>query len=242
MLDWLLAPLDPSRVHDVGFHLSWHARMMVVAWGFLVPIGVLSARYFKILPNQKWPEEVDNRTWWNIHRSCQYTAAALTVVAIVTIRLAPEITWSEGVHHLLGWTVVTFTVLQVGGGLLRGTKGGPGHPGPDRTLRGDHYDMTPRRIAFEVMHKMAGYAVLLVSVVAITSGMWQANAPRWMPLAMVLWWSCLALAAFWLQRRGMCVDTYQALWGPDPVHPGNRRDRLIGLGVRRRGEASGREH
>jgi hypothetical protein len=24
-----------------------------------------------------------------------------------------------------------------------------------------------------------------------------------------------------LQRRGLAVDTYQAIWGPDPQHPGN---------------------
>jgi hypothetical protein len=34
------------------------------------------------------------------------------------------------------------------------------------------------------------------------------------------------------QRAGRCIDTYQAIWGPDPAHPGNRRP-PVGWGVRR---------
>jgi len=29
--------IDPSRPHVVGFAISWHGRMMVLAWGFLFP-------------------------------------------------------------------------------------------------------------------------------------------------------------------------------------------------------------
>ncbi|MEO1745838.1 MAG: cytochrome b561 domain-containing protein [Pseudomonadota bacterium] len=233
MLEWLLAPLDATRPHDVGFHLSWHARFMVLAWGVLVPTGVLAARYFKIMPNQSWPHEVDNRTWWNTHRACQYSAAALTVVSIIVIRLAPEVTWSSGLHYIFGWTVVGLAVLQIAGGIMRGSKGGPTEPAPDGTLSGDHYDMTRRRIVFEYTHKTLGYFALLVAAIAILTGMWQANAPRWMVVFVVSWWGALATIAVWLQSRGMCVDTYQALWGPSADHPGNKREKPIGYRVRR---------
>lgn len=232
MLEWLLASIDPSRPHDVGVYLSWHARLMVLAWAVLMPVGIVAARYFKILPNQDWPRVVDNRAWWTAHRICQYSAAALTVVAVVLVRLVPEQTWASGFHYIFGWTIVTLASLQVFGGLLRGSKGGPTDRAMDGSLGGDHYDMTPRRIAFEYVHKTVGYMTVVLSVVAISTGLWQANAPRWMAIGILMWWAVLLFVAIYLQRRGMCVDTYQALWGPDKTHPGNQRENSIGLGVR----------
>ncbi|MBM7066121.1 cytochrome b561 domain-containing protein [Actibacterium sp. 188UL27-1] len=228
MLDWLMSSIDPSRAHEVGFHVSWHGRAMVLAWGVLVPIGVIAARYFKILPRQAWPAEVDNRVWWNTHRACQYTATVLTLGAIALVRAGDQEV-GDSLHYLFGYAVLTFVAMQVIGGLLRGTKGGP----TDGSLAGDHYDMTPRRIAFEYVHKVAGYTAILLAVTAICSGMWLANAPKWMWIGLALWWAFLAACVVLLQRRGMCVDTYQALWGPDPAHPGNQRPHPIGFQVRR---------
>ncbi|MCY6379720.1 cytochrome b561 domain-containing protein [Hoeflea prorocentri] len=233
MFEWLAAPLDATRVHDVGFHLSWHARLMVIAWGVLVPVGVLAARYFKILPGQPWPQEMDNRTWWNAHRFCQYSAVGLTAAAIALIKLSPDVSWASGIHYLAGWAVAALAAVQVGGGIFRGTKGGPTEPAPDGSWRGDHYDMTKRRIIFEYTHKTLGYVAMLVAAVAMISGLWQANAPRWMPLAIGAWWVFLLVLAVHLQRLGMCVDTYQAHWGTDNIHPGNNRERPIGFRIRR---------
>ena len=58
------------------------------------------------------------------------------------------------------------------------------------------------------------------------------DRPRWMLLTLTLWWLLLAAAFYALQKNGRCIDTYQAIWGPDPAHPGNRRP-LPGWGVRR---------
>jgi len=131
-------------------------------------------------------------------------------------------------HGVLGYTVVALVCAQGAMGLFRGSKGGP----TDRTMRGDHYDMTPWRIAFEWMHKILGYTLLVVSAVTIVSGVWLANAPRWMWGVIGLWWLALGLIAVILQRRGLAVDTYQAIWGPSPEHPGNRRAPM-GWGMRR---------
>jgi hypothetical protein len=67
MLEWLLSPMDAARIHDVGWHLSWHARIMTLAWGILVPLGIIIARYCKISPKQDWPQQLDNHLWWNTH-------------------------------------------------------------------------------------------------------------------------------------------------------------------------------
>ncbi|MFK7750987.1 MAG: cytochrome b561 domain-containing protein [Sedimentitalea sp.] len=231
MLDWLLAPMDAARAHGVGWHLSWHARIMVLAWGVMVPFGIFVARYFKVAPGQDWPRKLDSRFWWNTHRVCQYGACALMVVGLTLILNAPPV-GSTGPHVYLGWSVLALALVQITGGLLRGTKGGPTEPASDGSLHGDHFDMTPRRLWFEYVHKTAGYAALALSGATILSGLWQANGPNWMWLALMGWWGGLIAASVRLQRRGMAIDTYQAIWGPDPSLPGNQRA-PIGLGITR---------
>ncbi|MEM9433855.1 MAG: cytochrome b561 domain-containing protein [Pseudomonadota bacterium] len=220
MLEWLLAPVDPTAAHDIGVHLSWHARFMTLAWGVLVPVGVLVARYFKIWPGQDWPRELDSQSWWNTHKLCQYSAFVCLLVGMGFLLNAPEIVTKAGPHKQLGWAVIGLAVLQVAGGLLRGTKGGPTDLRADGSMHGDHFDMSRRRLIFESVHKSLGYLAVVLGMVTILFGLWQANAPNWMPLALILWWSGLIFIAITLQRRGMAIDTYQAIWGPDPSLPG----------------------
>ena len=65
MLDWLATPLSGAMVHDIEPVVSWHARLMVLAWGVLLPLGALAARFFKVLPGQDWPRVLDARPWWH---------------------------------------------------------------------------------------------------------------------------------------------------------------------------------
>lgn len=92
--------------------------------------------------------------------------------------------------------------------------------------------MTSRRGAFEYAHKFAGYTVVFLAIAASKTGRWQANAPRWMWMAIGGWWIVCTKAFIVLQRRGLAFDTYQAHWGTDSIHPGNRL-KPIGIGVRR---------
>ncbi|MEM6620861.1 MAG: cytochrome b561 domain-containing protein [Pseudomonadota bacterium] len=226
MIDFLLAPIDPDRAHQVGAYVSWHGRLMVLAWGALFPLGILIARFWKITPKQDWPRELDNQVWWRAHLRLQYAGGAAMLAGLVLILLTET---GDSTHAYLGWVVTGFAGLQFLAGWFRGSKGGP----TDTSVRGDHFDMTPRRLAFEHFHKFAGYGLLALAAWGVTSGMWQANAPIWMWLGLAGWWAALITAFIILQRQGRAVDTYQAIWGPDPSLPGNRR-RPIGFGVTRR--------
>jgi hypothetical protein len=135
---------------------------------------------------------------------------------------------AAGMHRALGWTVLVLGSLQLASGWLRGSKGGPAAD----SMRGDHYDMTLRRRLFERWHKAVGWLAVLGAVGVVGLGLAAADAPRWMPIVLALWWTALAAWARREQRAGRCVDTYQAIWGPDPAHPGNRLA-PIGWGVRR---------
>jgi len=231
MLEWLSTPLSGAAAHAIEAAVYWHARLMVLAWGALLPLGALAARFFKVLPGQDWPRVLDAKPWWHAHRALQWSGVVLMTLALGLVlarRGVPDAGPMALAHAWLGWLLAAAAWLQVAAGQARGSKGGP----TAETLRGDHYDMTPRRVRFERLHKGLGWVVLLASVACIVLGLIVADAPRWMLIVLCLWWLALVAAFAVLQRAGRCVDTYQAIWGPDPAHPGNRRA-PVGWGVRR---------
>lgn len=223
-LDWLTSSIDPTREHAVTPVVAWHARMMVVAWGILLPLGVLIARFFKVWPGQKWPQELDRREWWRGHLILQWSGATIAVAGALLILI-----WSDSTnysanpfwHSLLGWITLSCLLIQIVGGLVRGTTGGPTRPAADGSIRGDHYDMTRRRKLFEHIHKTIGYMALFSGCVTIVTGLWLLNAPRWMWIIMVSWWLILIGIVAVLQRKSLAIGTYEAIWGPDSCHPGN---------------------
>jgi len=229
----LFLPIDLDRPHRIGLVASWHGRLMVLSWCILFPVGILVARFWKVTPRQNWPAKTDNPTWWRTHLFTQYSGAGFAVIGFF---LATRISWSGLVsgqwHAVLGWLVGAMLVVQIGGGLLRGTKGGPTAPASDGSLFGDHYNMTRRRRVFEYLHKSLGYLAVCIAAVAAFLGLWTVNAPLWMWLAIGLWWVLIICLFVGLQSKGGAIDTYQAIWGPGQEHPGNRI-KPIGLGVKR---------
>jgi hypothetical protein len=232
MLDWWTTLLSggSADAHALAPWAYWHARLMALAWGVLLPVGALVARFYKVSPSQRWPQQLDNPRWWHAHRGLQYGGVALMTVGVALV-------WNRGAvgavgaarwHAWAGWVLFILGWVQVVGALVRGSKGGPTEP----TLRGDHYDMTRRRRTFERLHKALGWLAVAGSALVLVLGLVAADAPRWMLLALALWWSALTIAFMRLQARGRCIDTYQAIWGPDPQHPGNRVQ-PTGWGVRR---------
>jgi hypothetical protein len=240
---WLTGFLDAPAGHHIGAMYAWHGRLMVLAWTVLLPLGIIVARFFKVTPAQRWPDLLDNKRWWHAHLSLQISGVlcmslALGLVWFKTGRTA----FGQSTHATLGWLVVVMGWIQLLGGYFRGSKGGPaiaqnGAFDLSRTQRGDHYDMTRRRLAFEWMHKIGGYGALLLSLLVTALGLQTTQAPRWMWLTIALWWAVVLTTAIRLQRAGRCIDTYQAIWGPDPRHPGNSRA-VVGWGIHRYSAAS----
>jgi len=100
------------------------------------------------------------------------------------------------------------------------------------SMRGDHYDMTTHRRWFERLHKRLGWLAIVAAVLTVVLGLIAADSPRWMAGVLTVWWLLLTTLAWRWQRQGRCIDTYQAIWGPEPRHPGNQRP-ASGWGVRR---------
>lgn len=219
MWEWLTMPLFIDRPHEITSMQQLHGRLMFFGWGMLAPLTVIIARFFKVLPRQDWPGKLDSQFWWRIHWIGQTLVLVCTLVAISLVYNTNLN--GQSLHTQLGYVVLSLVVFQIALGYFRGSKGGPTAPQADGSLSGDHYDMSLRRRVFEVLHKSLGYCLLLLAVVTIILGLTQVNAPRWMWICIVTWWSLLAFVFITLQKKGYAIDTYQAIWGPDPQHPGN---------------------
>jgi hypothetical protein len=243
---WLLEPFalwysHALPNHDVPNYLAWHARVMVLAWGILAPVGAVTARYWKIWPGQQWPKQTDHKGWWHTHRFCQWVAAILTLVGVyLIVNTTGSLTTLGGrvsqygqsagaqFHFWVGIILVLASSAQVLSALLRGSKGGPTEP----QLRGDHFDMTLHRRRFEAFHKTLGWLAIIGAIAVIIVGLNMLQAPRWMWLALSLWWTTLIVLSLHWQRKGQCIDTYQTIWGADPNLPG-LAFKPTGWGVRR---------
>lgn len=236
--EWWLAPLSGATSHEIAPWAYWHARWMVLAWAVLLPLGALVARFYKVTPRQDWPRKLDDRHWWHGHRWLQWSGAGAMAVGLWLAWGQRPGAGAGGVvgvsgaaaqaHAWAGWAVCVAAGLQIAGAMARGSKGGP----TDAQLRGDHYDMTPWRRGFERIHKSLGWLSIVAAIGVTALGLVVADAPRWMAAVLALWWALLVAAFVVLQKRGRCIDTYQAIWGPDRAHPGNRVA-PTGWGVRR---------
>lgn len=206
--------------------MAIHAALMITAWGVLLPAGGVVARYFKVTPRQKFPEEIDNLFWFNWHRVLQYAGVAVATVSVGIIgfetggRVA---TW----HGRLGLVTMGLAWLQIASTWFRGEKGGPTGKGAvadePATWRGDHYDMTTRRLLFEAWHKRAGWAAIVLAGITILLGVQLAGAPTWLVCVVAGVQAAAILGVLDGRLQGRWIDTYQAIWGPDPRHPGNSR-------------------
>jgi hypothetical protein len=258
---WLMSPISGAGTHFVMTGTALHGRLMVIAWGMLVPVGILLSRFYKVTPGQDWPRVLNNPFWFNTHRAFEYAAGVLTLAAAALVLLDNDgrAPW-RSFHAAAGWIIVILGWLQLLGSHLRGAMGGPSNPVTRVPLRnwqwrdvagmgepaepfasdvqfpqrwhGAHFSMTRQRVVFEVLHKGLGYALLAFAAVTLVSGLLAADALNWMWLALVLWWSACIVVFVVLQRQGRCIDCYQTIWGVDANLPGNRVP-AVGWGIRR---------
>ena len=203
-----------------------HGALMLIAWLVLLPLGALIARTRKVTPRQDWPRVVENLTWWWLHRLLQWAGVGTALLGLAVAWRATGTLATGLLHVQAGLLVLTLAALQIVSTWFRGDKGGPtgthADPAQPSTWRGDHYDMTPRRRAFEAWHKTAGWASILLALLTILLGLRLYGWPRPLVGSTIALGLLQAGVAIWLIRSARGINTYQALWGPDPRHPGNR--------------------
>jgi hypothetical protein len=104
-MEWLLTPISGATDHAIAPWAAWHGRLMVLSWSFLLPVGMLAARYFKVTPGQDWPRVLDNKAWWRTHLWVQSAGvAAMTLGILVALENASGAGDAAAAHRLCGWT------------------------------------------------------------------------------------------------------------------------------------------
>ena len=169
-----------------------HGVLMLLGWGVLLPAGVLIARYLK------WKGPL----WLKLHIGLQISGLALGLAGLILALLQfGPLGGSLGGHSLMGLLVSALGLLQPINGVLRPKKGAIS---------------TPRRRAWEVVHKGVGWFALALAVPTLVTGMLTLDKQEGIALpaalpgfvcayATVL--ALLVLGAGWMQLQGWTTRT-----------------------------------
>ena len=212
----------------ISIHWDNHALLMVGIWFVLVPLCIISIRFFKPKPTfQGITEKIGptNIKWWwfHVHKYGLYLAVGLALGGMIFAIIVSG-GFSGSLHSIFGAITILLGCLQVASSWFRGTHGGKYYnlavPDDPSTWHGDHFDMTPRRRRFEAYHKTAGYLTGFFAVGAAASGLMQFHLPI---MAGVVLACAAAIFVLWmvLEYQGRRNDSYRAVFGYDPDHPFN---------------------
>jgi hypothetical protein len=93
------------------------AGIMLIAWLFLAPLGMILARYYKfVFPHTKI---CNLKIWFVLHRPLMLLAYVVTVCSILIIFADKDWLWinttnlNAFVHSIIGMTVLGLATLQV---------------------------------------------------------------------------------------------------------------------------------
>ncbi|CAF1340122.1 unnamed protein product [Rotaria sordida] len=104
-----------------------HGTVMVFAWMIFAPIGILIARYGRLLRIGVRQKLFGDTIWFQVHRLALSLAALVTLLGFFLILVQAQSTWvdvnSDGqllyAHSILGVLIVCFAMTQVWMALFR---------------------------------------------------------------------------------------------------------------------------
>ncbi len=225
----------PSEIY-VGFldqtfpiHWNYHAILMVFIWAVLVPLCITVMRFHKPPPSEKGIRRdvsLWHREWWffSVHKFGLVFAMTLAVFG-TAIALVASGGWSGSIHATFGILTVVLGVGQIISSQLRGTRGGKyregANPDDPATWRGDQYDHTPKRRAFEAVRRTCGYFTVMFAIGAIGSGFMQYHMPALLLAFIVIFLAWMVAWAVY-DFRGKAYDGYRVAHGYGLEHPYNK--------------------
>src|ERR1700722_3161054 len=115
-----------SSTEDFTFAYA-HGTVMVFAWIIFAPIGILIARYGRLLHIGVRRKLFGDTIWFQVHRLALSLAALATLLGFFLILNQSQSTWvdvdSDGqllyTHSILGVLIVCFAMVQVWMALFR---------------------------------------------------------------------------------------------------------------------------
>jgi hypothetical protein len=131
-----------------------HASLMLIGFGWLLPMGVLFARFFKHRPDS---------LWYQIHRMLQTVGLIFAVsgwiIALKNFNVFQDKGYDSYKHGVLGMVTMILGCLQPLNAIFR-----PHLPEKD----GD--EKSTARLVWELLHKSTGYIAIILAIVTIGYG------------------------------------------------------------------------
>ncbi|CAM0952991.1 unnamed protein product [Alopecurus aequalis] len=182
--------------------LAVHGFMMFVAWGILLPGGILAARYLKSLKGDGW---------YQIHVYLQYSGIAIMFLGVLFAAAELRGFYVSSVHVKFGVSALLLAGLQPLNAYFR----------PKRPANGE---IPPRnRVLWEYLHVITGRSAIIVGVVAMFTGMkhlghrYDSENAEGLTWALMLWVLSVIVIALSLEykevkRRGLDRSYSRGNW------------------------------
>lgn len=130
--------------------LTVHGFMMFLAWGILLPGGILAARYLK---------RVKGDSWYQIHVYLQYSGLVIVLLGFLFAVAELRGLFIASTHVKLGIAAIFLACIQPINATLRPKKPAHGEPA------------SSRRIMWEYFHVIVGRSAIIVGMAALFTGM-----------------------------------------------------------------------
>ncbi|TYG96538.1 hypothetical protein ES288_A11G358500v1 [Gossypium darwinii] len=130
--------------------LAVHGFMMFLAWGILIPGGILAARYLK---------HVNGDGWYQIHIYLQYSGLAIILLGVLFAVAELRGVYVSLLHVKLGIAAIVFASVQPMNAYLR----------PEKPANGE--DSSTKRSIWEYFHVIIGRGAIAVGIAALFTGM-----------------------------------------------------------------------
>lgn len=166
--------------------LAVHGFMMFVAWGILLPGGILSARYLK---------HVKGNGWYQIHVYLQYSGILIILLGVLFAAAELRGFYITSVHVKFGITAIVLACMQPVNASLR----------PKKPANGE--EISARRILWEYLHVIVGRCAIVAGMAGLISGMRHLGQRygdediQGLDWALILWFVIGALIVVYLEYR-----------------------------------------
>ncbi|KAL0372315.1 UNVERIFIED_CONTAM: cytochrome, DM13 and DOMON domain-containing protein [Sesamum calycinum] len=191
----IVDPSTPLKViwameaeEDLQPVLGVHGFMMFLAWGILLPGGILAARYLK---------HVKDDNWFRIHVYLQYSGLAIVFLGFLFAVAELRGLTFDSVHVKFGMLAILLAVAQPVNAYLR-----PKKPA-------NREDTCKKRLIWEYTHIIIGRSAIVVGVAALISGMkhlgerYRDENAHGLSWALIVWLSIGALTVMYLEYGEM---------------------------------------
>ncbi|KAH0990355.1 hypothetical protein GBA52_001838 [Prunus armeniaca] len=166
--------------------LAVHGFMMFLAWGMLLPGGILAARYLK---------HVKGDGWYKIHVYLQYSGLVIVLLAVLFAVAELRGFYVSSLHVKFGITAIFLACIQPVNAFLR----------PKRPAHGE--EVSSKRILWEYFHVIGGRCAFVVGIAALFSGMkhlgdrYDGENVHGLNWALIIWFLIGALIVMYLEYR-----------------------------------------